>query len=263
MRKYETWNDVPETSFSKTEMMVDNHGRRIWGKIWLPEDGKEKHPLIIVSHGLGANYLSLSRYAKVLAGHGFACYLFDFRGGGGSHSDGSMLEMSVLTEISDLEAILDSAGNWDFVDPEHVILMGESQGGVVSALTAVCRTEEISGLILLYPALALAETNREMFPDRNAIPERFPLFFVEVGRKYAEDIYDLDLYGEIAKYKDHVLLMHGDKDPVIPLRYAVKLSETLPDVEFHIIKDGMHGFELQREEVLGYILGYLQDTCNL
>ena len=221
MRKYEKWSDVPETSFSKTEMTVDNHGRRIWGKIWLPEDGKEKHPLIIVSHGLGANYLSLSRYAKVLAGHGFACYLFDFRGGGGSHSDGSMLEMSVLTEIADLEAIL------------------------------------------LYPALALAETNREMFPDRNAIPERFPLFFVEVGRKYAEDIYDLDLYGEIAKYKDHVLLMHGDKDPVIPLRYAVKLSETLPDVEFHIIKDGMHGFELQREEVLGYILGYLQDTCNL
>ncbi|MBQ5756789.1 MAG: acetylxylan esterase, partial [Erysipelotrichaceae bacterium] len=102
MRKYETWNDVPETSFSKTELTVDNHGRKIWGKIWLPEDGKEKHPLIIVSHGLGANYLSLSRYAKVLAGHGFACYLFDFRGGGGSHSDGTMLEMSVLTEISDL-----------------------------------------------------------------------------------------------------------------------------------------------------------------
>ena len=263
MRKYKTWNDVPETTIEKKELTVDNHGQMIWGKVWLPLNGEEKHPLIIVSHGLGANYLSLSKYAKILAGHGFACYLFNFRGGGGSRSEGDPMQMSLLTEVSDIRAIIEAAKSWDFVDPQRIVLMGESQGGAASGLAAAAESEKINGLILLYPALMIADNARAMFPDRNAIPERFPLFFVEVGRKYAEDVYDLDLSGEIAKYKGHTLLMHGDVDPVIPLRYAVKLSEMLEDVEFHVIKGGSHGFEPQREEVLGHILDYLQDTRNL
>lgn len=39
---------------------------------------------------------------------GFATYNFDFCGGGfGSRSAGTMLEMSVLTEAEDLNAIID------------------------------------------------------------------------------------------------------------------------------------------------------------
>ena len=57
--------------------------------------------------------------------------------------------MSVSTEISDLEVVIDYIKNNVF--PEKLFLYGESQGGFVSALTGAKR-KDISGLVLLYPA---------------------------------------------------------------------------------------------------------------
>ncbi|MCM1228136.1 MAG: lysophospholipase [Clostridium sp.] len=91
-------------------------------------------------------------YAEELAQHDIAAYCFDFRGGGGNRSDGNTTEMSVMTEVSDLETIIIDAVEWDFVDDNRIILFGESQGGIVSAITAARHNDEVAGLILAYPA---------------------------------------------------------------------------------------------------------------
>ena len=65
-------------------------------------------PLVIFSHELGNDHTSGERYAKRLAEAGYAAYVFDFCGGtvSGNKSDGSNNTMSILTEASDLEAVL-------------------------------------------------------------------------------------------------------------------------------------------------------------
>ena len=75
-------------------------------------------------------------YAELMASHGLAVYCFDFCGSGGFHSDGKMTEMSLITEATDVGTVLQAAKEWDFVDPDKIILLGECQGGAASAIVA-------------------------------------------------------------------------------------------------------------------------------
>ena len=88
---------------------MENQGQKIYGIAYIPNIENEKIPLVICAHGLGGSYQSNTAYAEQLASHGIAAYCFDFRGGGGSRSDGDTTEMSVMTEVSDLEVIMEAA----------------------------------------------------------------------------------------------------------------------------------------------------------
>ena len=139
------------------EIWVQNGDDRIYGVAYVPasEDGK-KVPLVIFSHELGNDHTSGERYAERLAEAGYAAYVFDFRGGtvGGNRSDGSNSEMSILTEASDLESVLAAAKTWDFVDPDKIVLLGGSMGGLVTTVVGSTHQDEIAGMILMYPALS-------------------------------------------------------------------------------------------------------------
>ena len=59
------------------EIWCENDGQKIYGQAFVPKtDGRS--PLIITSHGLGANHESGASYAKKYAPKGFAVYTFDF-----------------------------------------------------------------------------------------------------------------------------------------------------------------------------------------
>ena len=104
-------------SYTTREIWVQNGDFSIYGIAYVPET-EGKLPLVIFSHELGNDHTSGERYAEKLAEAGYAAYVFDFCGGtvGGNRSDGSNRGMSILTEASDLEAVLEAAQSWDFVD---------------------------------------------------------------------------------------------------------------------------------------------------
>ena len=56
--------------------------------------------------------------------------------------------MSVLTEVKDLESVLDYAINREYANPNDIVVMGCSQGGFVSALVAAKEKYNINKLIL-------------------------------------------------------------------------------------------------------------------
>ena len=69
----------------------------------------EKLPIAIVCHGFMANQQTVRQYARVLAKTGYCAYCFDFCGGSvplTGKSDGATTDMSVLTEVQDLEAVI-------------------------------------------------------------------------------------------------------------------------------------------------------------
>ncbi len=41
-----------------------------------------------------------------------------------------------MTEVSDLEAVLNSARKWNAIDKNKIVLAGFSQGGIITAITA-------------------------------------------------------------------------------------------------------------------------------
>lgn len=206
-----------------------------------------KMPAAIVSHGFASNTGFTEKYAKCFADAGYATVYFDFCGSGRSKSDGESINMSVQTQKEDLSAVLNQLLKYDYVDHSKIILAGCSQGGLVSAMLAAEREEDVSKLILYYPALCIPDDARrgEMLGskfDPNNVPPTFRALFVKLGAKYALDAQALDPYREICSYSKPVLICHGSADKIVHLSYAQRAAKQYPDAKLVVIPRGDHGF---------------------
>lgn len=252
--------NLPVYAYRQQEIEVENQGQRIYGVAYIPDTENEKVPLVICAHGLGGSYRSNAAYAQELASRGLAAYCFDFRGGGGSRSDGGTTQMSVMTEVSDLEVIMEAASEWDFVDKNRMVLLGTSQGGITSAIAAARHTEKISGLVLMYPAFLVSDAVHEQFESLEDVPESFRFNWITAGRPYVEDMWDYDVYEEIGNYTGKVLLMHGSADGIVPLSYSDQAAEVYADAEYYVIDGAGHGFSGSAfDEAVRHIFDYLQE----
>lgn len=218
-------------------------GNQIYGVMYIPQNAGDQMPAVIFSHGFGGNYQVGTQYAEGLASKGYVVYCFDFCGGSpGSRSDGSTLEMSIFTEQADLEAVIAMMQKLDYVDSQNLFLMGTSQGGAVSAITAAAHPDEIRGEILLYPAFCLVEQTQEQFGSVEEIPDTYFLLWMTVGRAYAENLLDYDIYAAVSTYEKDVLILHGDADGIVPLTYSERALEVFPSARLEVFPNAGHGF---------------------
>lgn len=252
--------NLPTYGYRQQEIELENQGQRIYGVAYIPDTEENQVPLVICAHGLGGSYRSNAAYAEQLASHGISAYCFDFRGGGGSRSDGDTTEMSVMTEVSDLEVIMEAASEWDFVDENKIVLLGTSQGGITSAIAAARHTDKISGLVLMYPAFLVSDAIHEQFDSLEDVPDSFYFNWITAGRIYAEDMWDYDVYEEIGNYTEKVLLMHGTSDGIVPISYSDRAAEVYEDVEYYMLDGAGHGFNGGAfDEAVKHIFDYLQE----
>lgn len=257
----ELLENLPTYTYTQQEIEVYNDGQRIYGIAYIPDTGVEKVPLVISAHGLGGSYRSNLAYAEQLASHGLAAYCFDFRGGGGSNSDGDTTQMSVMTEVSDIEAVLEATQGWEFADTDKIVLLGTSQGGITSAITAARHTDAVDGLILIYSAFLVSDAVHEKFNSLEEVPDVFPYEWITAGRPYVEDMWDYDVYEEIGNYQKKVLLMHGDADGIVPISYSDRAALVYGDVDYYVIEGAGHGFHGDAfDEAVRHIFDYLQET---
>lgn len=229
--------------FKEEELWISKGDARIFGILSTPLDGKEKHSLVVISHGFGGSHEGGIHFAKVFAENGFACYNFDFCGGApNSRSDGNVLEMSVLTEAADLEAILDYFVQCDCIDTSRIFLFGRSQGGFVSAYVAAERRNQIKAMILFYPAFVIQDDARARAFEDGTFPETCVALGMEIGRKYGEDAVSFDIYEKIGNYTGDVLILHGTEDDIVPVHYSQRALEIYPAAELILLENQGHGF---------------------
>ena len=165
-----------------------------------------------------------------------------------------------MTEVSDLEVIIEAAAGWEFVDENKVVLLGTSQGGITSAIAAARHTDRISGLVLMYPAFLVGDAVHEQFDSLEEVPDRFQFIWITAGRPYVEDMWDYNAYEEIGNYTGKVLLLHGSADSIVPVSYSDRAAEVYGDVEYYVIDGAGHGFHGGAfEEAVRYVFAYLQE----
>lgn len=232
-------------------------------------------PIAIVSHGFMANQGTVRGYAKALAEMGYAAFCFDFCGGCviGGKSDGATTDMSVLTEVSDLEAVMAYALSLPYTRSDGLLLMGCSQGGFVSALTAAKHPADVAQLILFYPALCIpddARAGRMMWArfDPKDLPEVIRCGPMKLGRCYPADVLGMDPPAELVPYPGDVLILHGDHDSIVNHTYsetaftAYELARRDRKgsniVQFEIIPGAGHGFGRKADQLaMGYVRAFL------
>lgn len=225
---------------SMNEIFIPGSMGDIYGILNIPET-ESPVPLIILSHGFGGTHDGNNDYADYFLGQGFATYNFDFCGGGfGSKSAGTMLEMSVLTEAQDLNAIIDHFSADDRFN--KVMLWGASQGGFVSSYVAAKRPQDVAAMVLEFPAFVLQDDAKARANPDGAFPETDSVMGIQIGSIYGEDATSFDIYDVIGAYTGDVLILHGDRDGIVPLRYSQRALEVYPSAELVVMEGQNHGF---------------------
>ena len=240
-------------TYTVKEYDFDSNGKDIYARAFVP-DVEGRVPLVIFSHGLGADARHEEEVQKTLAKAGIAVFSFEFAGGSSSSapmSEGLTTEMSVLTEVQNLKDAIRIASGLEYVDPQKIYLMGSSQGGLVTALTAE-EVTNIAGLFLFYPAFSLPDDIRSSFPKLDEVPETFNLLGTKIGKKYIADIYDMDAYANLDKLMMPVHIYHGKDDNIVPLTASQKAMKRLKDARLTTLEDTVHALTAEQQSQIGF-----------
>ena len=198
-----------------------------------PFEEKEKYPVAILCHGFTGNYRSMENYGRKFAELGYIAVGFDFCGGGALvqedpvRSDGETTDMRISTEVEDLSAVIDQVKGFPYTDLQRILLAGVSQGGFVAGLAAARRREEISGLIMVYPALCIPDHARRgclggACYDPKEVPDRIDCGRSVLGKGFHDEVAGMDPFLELSAYGGRVLLIQGLEDGIVDYSYAVK-----------------------------------------
>lgn len=149
---------------------------------------------------------------------------------------------------------------------------GHSQGGLVTGLTGARHSDEVAGMMLLFPAFSIPDNIRSAYPSKEDIPEEgIEQLGAQLGKCYAEDIYDLNVWEELAGYTGDVLLMHGMNDSLVPYTLSVRaLEESYAESASELLvvqgKMSVHGFDVMypegREYAHAAALNFLDKHIN-
>lgn len=247
------------------EIWCENEGQRIFGEAYIPvTDGKS--PLVIHSHGLGSNHEAGTSFGKEYAQRGIALYAMDFRGGSKSNnenrSDGVSTDMSVLTEVSDVSAVLAAAKTWDFVDTDRIFLQGGSQGGLVTAISGVRHEDEIAGLILHYPAFGMHDIMKGASDEE--LPETADIAGITVSKIFFQDLHKYDVRPDLQNFDKPVLILQGSEDPIVLPSVTKAAADMYPNCDYHIIEGGEHGFSGEyHDEAAKYGLDFIYRNIGI
>lgn len=229
-------------------LWISNGPRSIFGIISKPGYTGRKQPVAIVSHGFNGTHHWGRTYFETLNSLGYQVYAFDFPCGSlFSRSDNNTMNMSVMDEKSDLEAIVKYFREQPDVDPDGIVLIGESQGGFVTALASAEIPKEVKAVVLVFPAFCIPDDWNERYPKVADIPEVTRLWDVPLGRGFFLELRDINIFKTIKKYKGPVLIVQGDKDDIVLMEDSQKAVKIYRNARLHVIPGAGHGFKPQEQ----------------
>ena len=241
-------------------LWIRNGERHLYGVLSRPAHAKGKMPVAIIAHGFNGTHHFGRNYFETLNKLGYQVYTFDFACGSvNSRSDNNTMNMSIEDEVRDVQAIVNYFSKQKDIDRKRIVLIGESQGGLVSALASARMPKAISQTILIYPAFCIPDNWNSRYPRIEDIPDTTRLWNVPMGRRFFTELHSLKPFEEIKRYKRPVLIIQGDKDRIVSMDDSRKAVEIYKDARLHVIPGAGHGFKpKERENAVEQIIGFLK-----
>lgn len=230
---------------------IESNKSTLRGMLHIPKGKREKLPIVVIYHGFCGNkmgphfmFVKLSRELEEL---GIASIRVDFAGSG--ESDGSFKDMTFTREVNDANAILNYVKSLEFIDKDRIAILGFSMGGAIASVIAGTRREEVRSLCLWSPAgnmeeIILSETYVGNKLDKVRKEGSFDVEGLLLGTEFLDDIEGANIYKLAEGYNKKALIIHGNKDEVVPLR-ASKIYEDIygENSKLIIIDDADHIYE--------------------
>ena len=181
-------------------------------------------PVILYFHGNGGNIGHRVQRMLRLAREGYGVLMVEYRGYGGN--PGTPTESGFYADARAALDFLEREG----VAPSRLVLYGESLGSGVAVELAA--QHEVAGLILEAPFTSVAEVAQSRFP------------FVPAARMVIDRF---DSQSRIGKVRSPILVLHGERDRVVPVRFGRALFNAAPDP-----KEGWFAPEAGHEDLARY-----------
>ena len=211
---------------------------------WVRTPGRSPAAVFLPGFGSDMGGSKALETAAFCATRGHACLRLDYSGHG--ESAGAFEDGTIGRWTDDAMLLIDELTRGELV------LVGSSMGGWIALLLARARPERVAGLIGIAAAPDFTETlmwdamtppEREMLARKGVIytpsPYGAPLAItralIEEGRQHK-------LLDASIPIGCPVRLLQGQRDPDVPWRTALRLSEQLEseDVQVTLVKDGDH-----------------------
>ena len=233
-------------------------------------------PAILILHGWGGSSDSWMQVQEILAKEGYLVIVPDFPGFGKSKTPPISWGIKDYTDF--VSEFIKKTCN-EFAEP--FFLLGHSFGGRVAVKFATLHPEKIKGLILCDSAgikqkwgpkekiiFRISKIGNAIFTPK--ILERFKdharnLFYIFLRRKdyvkakgimkeTVKKVIDEDLLPKLCQVKTKTLIIWGEIDKLVPLKYASLFKEKIIDSELIILPKIGHSPHLEVPERLAEII---------
>jgi uncharacterized protein len=173
---------------------------------WVPARAGSAGAHVLLCHGNAGNVGDRVMHAALLSAAGLDVLLFDYRGFGRSTG-----RPSELGTYRDAHAARSELLARPAVDPDRVIYLGESIGGAVALELAL--EHPPAGLVLMSAFTSVRDMARRHYPFVPAavVPDAYPSL------------------RRVRELRAPLLVIHGDRDEIVPLMHAEELFEAAPD----------------------------------
>lgn len=205
-------------------------GLKLAAVLHVPEVGRRPWPCVVTAHGLLSSkdsdkYLLVS---EEFGQAGIAVCRFDFRGCG--DSEGKLTETTVAQRVADLRAVLEMMRAHPALNG-RVALLGSSLGGYVSILVA---NQDFK--VKAVAAWATPANLDDLAERPNAVREQ------GLGDAFIAEL-KTGRYLRAPVGTRYCLVIHGDRDELVPLEHARHLYEAMLNPrQLEIIPGGNHQF---------------------
>jgi dipeptidyl aminopeptidase/acylaminoacyl peptidase len=247
----------------KPVIFKNSEGKRLWGVLSLP--GKEKKaPAVIIAHGFNGSKSNRKFVAigRKFAQYGIATLRFDFSGCG--DSEGNFENMKISQEVDDLKAAYKFLTKQPTIDKKRIGLLGHSLGTLIVSLFQI-KTSLAKTLVLIALALDQKSLMKIWYSPKEIKKWQKQGYFdtpkYRIGAQYLNEAKD---YTPVANNINiPTLIIHGDKDKDVPLRFSRRLFRFFRGKrKMIIIKKADHDFESYQvlKELINYSLKWLKKT---
>ncbi|MDL2310782.1 alpha/beta fold hydrolase [Peptostreptococcaceae bacterium OttesenSCG-928-C18] len=190
----------------------------------LPDNVKKNEllPAIVIIHGhtgnkMGRNFFFV-KMSKYFTEKGFTTFRFDLAGSG--ESDGEFEDMTLTSEIEDMDCIMNHIRNDKLVDNENIFIIGHSMGGLLATVKASDHNPK--KLVLLAPANDMYDSVVYMYNSFGEDLEEIKYFGLKIKKDFMEDMKKYKPYGSAKLYNGEVLIFRGSKDDAVSRETCIK-----------------------------------------
>jgi len=252
---------MKEKNYTVERLIFKSAGNRLIGALHKPSGIKVLPPAVLVLHGFPGMAPILNDVVYYLCQSGFAPMSFHYRGCWGSGGS-----YSFLGAFRDTQKALDLLLAREDLDTNNLTIIGHSFGGLIAILMAA-KNDMVKAVAALCPVADMREELSSIkaknilkrglpfvsgFPMKQAIKE-----WDALSRQY-------DPIGYIEKVAPRpFLLIHGNKDDIIPLKCSKKLfSKAFDPKSMSVVSGADHIFAGNHKKTIESIIIWLHSNVR-